>query len=124
MTSRAIPAITLCLMLGLPASLVLAHTTVASTSPQSGSVLDQSPPLIEIKFRDAASLTSVVVLEAGKPDRRLQFTPIGSATSFKIQDPGLGSGRNEIQWKALSMDGHVISGSLILMIKTRAAKTN
>lgn len=124
MTSRAIPTIALCLMLGLPVAPVLGHTTVASTSPESDSVLDQSPPLIEIEFRDAASLTSVVVLEAGKPDRKLEFTPIGRATSFKIQDPRLGPGRNEIQWKALSMDGHVISGSLILVIKPEAARKN
>lgn len=110
------------LMLGLPATLSLAHTTVAGTSPKSGSVLEQSPPVIEIQFREEARLTSVVVIEAGKPERRLEFTPKSSATNFKVHNPDLKSGRSEFQWKALSDDGHVIDGSLILVIKPTAPK--
>lgn len=112
------------LMLALPATLSLAHTTVVSTSPQSGSVLEQSPSVIEIQFREKARLTSVVVVEAGKPERRVEFTPKGSAISFKLQNPNLKFGRSEFQWKALSHDGHVINGSLVIEIKPTAKKTD
>lgn len=112
------------LILVLSAAASLAHTTVTSTSPKSGSVLEQSPPLIEIQFRDAARLTSVVVTQVGKPERRLEFSPKGSATSFKVSNPALEIGRNEIQWKALSHDGHVISGTLILTIKPTTKPAN
>jgi methionine-rich copper-binding protein CopC len=124
MSSHFMKSIAASLMLGLFAALALAHTTVISTSPKSGSVLDQSPAVIEINFREAARLTSVVVLEAGKPERQLEFTPGGSAVSFKLQDPQLAPGRNEIQWKALSHDGHAINGSLILTIKPAVPATH
>ncbi len=107
------------LMLVLSASLFtavsLAHTT-ATTSPKSGTVLTQSPPTIEIKFEHEASLTSVVVLE-GKSERKLEFAPKGSAKAFTVSNANLLPGRNQVQWKALSKDGHVVSGSLILVIE-------
>jgi methionine-rich copper-binding protein CopC len=104
----------------LPATAALAHTTVASTSPKNGAVLAASPPVIEISFKAAANLTSVVVVAPGQPERKLEFTPKGSATSFKLPNPALVAGRNEIQWKALSKDGHVINGSLVLVIDAGA----
>ena len=110
---------TLLLQFALPAS---AHTAVTGTKPKSGSVLEQSPPVIEMTFEHAVHLTSVVLLEAGKAERKLAFTPIGGATSFKLPDPSLGPGRNEIRWKALSSDGHVVTGSLILVIKPASSK--
>jgi copper resistance protein C len=100
----------------------LAHTTVTGTKPKSGSVLEGSPPVVEINFKHAVHLTSVVVLEAGKAERKLAFTPSGAATSFRLPAPNLGRGRSEIRWKALSSDGHVISGSLILVIKPATTK--
>lgn len=96
--------------------IVLAHTSVSSTTPKSGSELQQSPPAIEITFRGEARLTSVVVIGADKSERKLDFTPKASAATFKVPNPELEAGRNEIQWKALSKDGHVVSGSLVLTI--------
>ena len=101
-----------------------AHTSVASTNPKSGSVLEASPPVIEIQFHEETRLTSAVVVEPGKAPRKLAYTPTGAATVFKIADAALGPGRSEIQWKALSKDGHVVSGSLVLVIKPSATKPN
>lgn len=123
MAYRSVRQIAASLLLGLLATQVIAHTTVIGTSPKVGS-LEQSPPFIEISFRDPVRLTSVVAVEAGKPGRKLEFTPAESAAKFKVIDPKLGPGRAEIQWKALSKDGHVISGSLIFVIGPATAKTN
>jgi copper resistance protein C len=112
------------LMLALPTAASFAHTSVASTNPKSGSVLEASPAVIEIQFHEEARLTSVVVIEPGKAARKLAYTPTAAATLFKIPDAALGPGRSEIQWKALSKDGHVVSGSLVLVIKPSTAKTN
>lgn len=101
----------------LAAGAGLAHTTAIRTTPASGSVLGQSPPKIEIQFRDHARLTSVVVVQAGKPDRQLDFSPKDLATTFTVSNPALQPGRNDIKWTALSMDGHVVDGTLVLTIK-------
>jgi len=112
------------LILVLPATASLAHTAVATISPKSGSVLAQSPPVIEITFQHEARLTSVIVVQAGKPERKLEFLPKGSATVFKVSNPNLPIGRNDIQWKALSKDGHAVNGSLVLTIEPAASKAN
>jgi copper resistance protein C len=111
------------LALTVSTSLVLAHTA-ATTSPKTGAVLTQSPPAIEIKFEHEASLTSVVVIEAGKPERKLEFTPKGSAKAFTVSNANLSVGHNEVQWKALSKDGHVMSGTIVITIAPATQKTN
>ncbi len=102
---------------------VLAHTKMTGTSPESGATLESSPAVIEIRFEHAVNLTSVMVVELGKPERTLSFAPTGSATSFKVTNPSLNAGRSEILWKALSSDGHVNSGTLVFIVKAAAAKT-
>jgi methionine-rich copper-binding protein CopC len=109
-------------LLILTANLSIAHTA-ATTTPKSGTELTQSPPTIEIKFEHEASLTSVVVVEAGKPERKLEFAPKGSGKVFTVSNANLAAGRSEIQWKALSKDGHVVSGTIVLVINP-AQKSN
>jgi methionine-rich copper-binding protein CopC len=100
---------------------VWAHTTLTGSTPKDGSTLDQSPPAIEISFRDAVRLTSAVVIGADKQERRLEFVAGDKPNSFKLQQPKLGPGRNEVQWKALSKDGHVVAGSLVFTVKPALA---
>lgn len=89
-----------------------AHTTLESSTPPSGAKLDQSPPVIEMKFHHPLNLTSVVVVDASKAERKLEFTPHAAAAEFQLPKPQLAAGHNEIKWKGLSNDGHVVTGSL------------
>jgi methionine-rich copper-binding protein CopC len=41
-----------------------------------------------------------------------------------VHDPKLSNGRNEVKWKALSKDGHAISGSIIIVVKPGAVPTS
>lgn len=124
MTTRAAKQIVASLVFGLLVTQAIAHTAAIATSPKSGSILKQSPPSIEISFHDPVRLTSIVAVQAGKPERKLEFTPTDSAAKFTVTDPKLGSGRIDIQWKALSKDGHVITGSFLFTIEPAATKTN
>jgi methionine-rich copper-binding protein CopC len=120
--NRILKSAALGLALVLTAAPALAHSTVKSTVPASGTVLLSSPQEVVINFNEAARLTSVVLVEAGMPERKLPFTPpSGSANTFTMSTPNLGSGRNEIKWKALSKDGHPISGSIIIVIRSGPA---
>src|SRR5262245_40589393 len=102
-------------------AVALAHTSAASTTPKTGSVLERSPATIEITFKEAARLTSVVVQQAGKPDRKLTFEPNVAASTFKIDNPKLDAGKSEVRWIALSKDGHVVQGVIVLTVKASAA---
>ena len=120
--ARTCAALLLVLAMTQPTFEAAAHTTLQSSSPPSGAKLEQSPPLIEMKFHHPLNLTSVVVVDAGKAERKLEFTPHASATAFKVTNPQLGPGKNEVTWKGLSKDGHVVSGSLVFEIAPRNAK--
>ena len=98
-----------------------AHTTVESANPPNGAILEQSPPTIELKFKHAVQMTSIVVLEADKSERKLTFAPAAGTTLVTIDKPALHNGRNEIRWKALSKDGHVITGTLVYELKPAIA---
>ncbi len=98
-----------------------AHTGVKSAKPPNEAVLDSSPPAIEIAFEHAVQMTSVVVTEADKSERKLAFAPTTGAALITIDKPGLHAGRNEIRWKALSRDGHVIDGTLVYVVKAANA---
>ena len=98
----------------------LAHSTVKRTVPASGSVLPSSPSEVLIEFNEPARMTGMVVVAAEQSERKLAFDPTGEATSFVAKEPRLGTGRNEVKWKALSKDGHPISGTIIVVIKPGA----
>jgi copper resistance protein C len=105
------------LLLTLQLTSAVAHTTLEASSPKNGAELTESPQVIELNFREAASLTAVMVRPEGKAERKLDFFPKGAAKSFKLTNPLLEPGRNTVHWKALSTDGHVISGTLTFVVK-------
>lgn len=106
------PLLALLMMTGQAA----AHTTLQSTSPVSGAVLTQSPEQVTMTFGEPTRLTSVALVTTSS-ERRLSFTPSGSATTFTIAAPALVVGRNELRWRALSRDGHPVEGSIILVVR-------
>jgi copper resistance protein C len=105
------------LFLAVLTSTAHAHSTVKSTTPKSGAVLTASPPEVVIELNEAARLTSLIVVEPDGSERKLTFEPAGRSTRFTAPSPALPSGRSELQWKALSKDGHPISGKIIVVIK-------
>jgi methionine-rich copper-binding protein CopC len=105
-----------------PAYEAAAHTTLESSSPANNATLEQSPPVIEMKFHHPINLTSVVVVDAAKAERKLDFSPHASAAEFKVENPQLAAGHNEIKWKGMSQDGHVVSGSLTYQVGAKGPK--
>ena len=110
-------------LLSMLTSLATAHTTIKSTVPADEAVLRQSPAVIEVAFEHIAQLTSVTVVVAGQEPRKLGFAPLGNAFNFTLANPQLAPGRNEVHWKALSSDGHVIGGTLVFTVDPSAAES-
>src|SRR5262245_61638485 len=119
MSATRLAATALALLLSISGA--SAHTTLAGSTPKADSTLETSPPVIEIVFHDAAKMTSIVVVGEDKKERRLEFAAGEKPNSFKVAQPKLANGRNEVQWKALSKDGHAIHGSLVFTIKPAPA---
>jgi copper resistance protein C len=120
--SRTCAGLLLMLAVTAPTFDAAAHTMLASSTPPSGATLEQSPPSIEMKFHHPLNLTAVVVVDASKTERKLEFAPHAAATAFQLPNPQLVPGHNEIKWKGLSKDGHVVTGSLTYEIASKQAK--
>ena len=100
------------------ASVAAAHTAAVGSTPKSGSILEASPPSIEITFKAPVRVTAVVVQQDGKPERKLASTPQTAATTIKIDNPQLEVGLSHVHWTALSQDGHVVKGVIDLTVKS------
>jgi copper resistance protein C len=112
----------LAILLYLPLA-ALAHTTLSSSSPKDGAELQESPPAIEIQFKDAAKLTAVTVTtDSDKNARRLESAAGEKPNTFIVAKPMLAAGINEVKWTALSKDGHVMSGKLRFIVKSASKK--
>ena len=107
------------LLLAITGSTALAHTTLQSSTPASGSVLTASPPVLTLTFADPLRMTAITLVTASG-ERNLTFRPGGSACTFTVQRPRLEPGRNEVRWRALSQDGHVMEGSIIIVLRPPA----
>ena len=119
--ARSCAAFLLTLAALAPTFEAAAHTTLESSTPPTGAKIEQSPPVIEMKFHHPVNLTSVVVVDASKAERKLEFTPHAAATAFQLPTPQLAAGHNEIKWKGLSQDGHVVTGSLTYEVGSKEA---
>jgi len=112
------------LLLGLVSLLMvnslsaLAHSTMKASSPASGSILEQAPNELVLTFNEPTRLTSLTIVSA-TGESQLQFMPSGSAEAFTSERPPLAAGRNEVSWRALSRDGHVVEGAIILVVRPR-----
>jgi copper resistance protein C len=121
-TTRICTVLFLLLVMMAPTFEAAAHTTVATSTPPNGATLEQSPPVIELRFHGPINLTSVVVIDSAKAERKIEFTPHASATVFQLPNPQLAPGKNEVKWKGLSKDGHVVEGSLAFEVKPKEPK--
>jgi len=96
-----------------------AHSTLKTSSPVSGAILEMSPTELTLTFNEPTRLTSIEsVSPAG--ERPHDFSPKGSAVVFNVVRPDFSVGRNEVHWRALSRDGHVVEGTIIIVIRTKA----
>jgi methionine-rich copper-binding protein CopC len=95
-----------------------AHTPLTGSVPESGTILNASPPAISLTFAGPVRLTKLSDLN-GTKERRLSFSPTSKSETFTAQSPNLPAGRNELRWKALSEDGHVMEGTILVIIRPK-----
>ncbi|HTU09740.1 MAG TPA: copper resistance CopC family protein [Allosphingosinicella sp.] len=115
--TRFVKAMLAALLLTLPA-MAMAHTALRSSSPASGSVLTRSPSALTLTFIEPTRLTSLnLVSSAG--ERALPFSAAGPLT-YTAPQPRFAPGRNEVRWRALSRDGHVVEGRIIIVLRAPA----
>ncbi len=100
-----------------------AHTALVDTKPQNGEVLNTAPELITLDFGKPLLLTvatiETVSSDGGNNKRALTLPSQRKNERFELDPPKLNNGRYKIEWKGLSDDGHVMSGSFSFIIDSQ-----
>ncbi|SDL16933.1 copper transport protein [Nocardioides sp. YR527] len=96
-----------------------AHATLIGTDPEEGAVLDQAPETITFTFDEAVSLppAGVTVYDAKGQEVTSEATASGTEMQVALAEASsLGDGTYVVAWRAVSADGHPISGSLTFAV--------
>ena len=95
-------------------AVVFSHAELLSAQPQPGSTVNNPVGLIELVFAEPVSDASEITLfgENFRPitDIETQYNPSDPAT-LRAMVPDLEPGSYTVQYTAVSVDGHTISGS-------------
>lgn len=91
-----------------------AHSSVSSTVPTNGEVLDGFPATIDIGFAEPARLMKVEMMHtAGDVSKtiRMAIPTREPVNDISLTPDHSGAGDYQVNWRALSEDGHVITGT-------------
>ena len=114
---RAVRHLVTCLVLLLATvSTASAHATLVSSTPAAGSIIGQSPTVIQLVFTEqmAEGMGSIELIGAGGQVIRL-VTVIDPRNAYALlaRPPELPSGYFRVVWKTVSADGHAVTGSFV-----------
>ena len=102
----------------LAASPALPHSSVETTVPENGAVLEQAPAQVVLTFADGLRLTKVLMSHNDGPEVELDpGSQTGFATRFELAIEDLDSGRYRIEWRGLSVDGHVMKKTVAFRVR-------
>ena len=110
-------------VLVLLAAPAFAHTQVESTTPSSGAVLDQSPPVARVRFDEAVQVRSDGVQLHDARGRRVDgggVRRLDGGRTLELPLPELPDGGYVLTWRVVSDDGHPVSGGVTWRIGARA----
>ncbi|MFJ9391895.1 copper resistance CopC/CopD family protein [Nocardioides sp. NPDC101246] len=96
-----------------------AHATLIGTDPEEGAVLEQAPETITFTFDEAVTLppAGVTVYDAKGQEVTSEATASGTEMQVALAEASsLGDGTYVVAWRAVSADGHPISGSLTFAV--------
>lgn len=87
-----------------------AHSQLKSSVPASGAVLDEAPAEAVVVFDEEARVTSLRLFDADGGPIALAADPVKSPGTAGVALPPLADGLYELEWRAISVDGHPIRG--------------
>jgi copper transport protein len=111
----------LVLALAFPAA-ASAHATLERTVPQYGMRVDSSPKVVQLRFDQSVDALPNAIRVYSAHGRLLSGQTVTSADKRTISTPvkRLKRGGYTVRWRAVSADGHVVSGVFTFGMRTAA----
>ena len=109
------------LALALPAA-ASAHATLVKTAPAYGKRVERSPALVRLYFDQSVDVLPNAIRVYDVRGRLLSGKTLASADKRTIDAPvsRLPRGGYTVRWRAVSADGHVVSGVFTFGVRMRA----
>lgn len=108
------------LILSVSAAAAHAHTQLSSSTPADGTVLDAAPTEIVLHFPEPVRLTSLSIESDASGKQDLGPLPSSASAKFAVASPSLPDGSYVVNWRALSADTHVMTGTLGFKVQSAA----
>ncbi|HTQ36913.1 MAG TPA: copper resistance CopC family protein [Steroidobacteraceae bacterium] len=93
----------------------IAHTHLERSMPADKSHV-QAPTAIELHFSEAARLTSLTLQKGKGAAVAIKPLPAKMIADFSLPVTALAAGDYVVNWRAVSDDGHVVSGKFTFTV--------
>lgn len=104
-----------CLALSLNAAPAIAHAIIVRTSPPQGGVAEGAIARVDVWYdagiRDAFAALAVVSASGERVDKRDAAIDSADPAHVSVGVNPLSSGKYTVRYRALSADGHLVSGA-------------
>lgn len=105
-------SIAMLILFAAAAELAYAHAELESSIPTDKAMLSAPLKEVVLDFSEAVNLTALSIERNGEAKKDLGPLPTDAAQHFAVAAPSLSAGQYMINWRALSDDAHVVSGTL------------
>ena len=92
--------------------LALAHAKLELTIPAADSSIAAMPAQVMLHFSEAVKITAMTIEKEGGTDKVELKAPAAASSMVQAQAPKLAAGKYLLNWRGLSDDGHVMSGTV------------
>lgn len=100
------------------ASAAFAHSKVNTTIPENEAVLQQAPSSIDMTFGSKIRLTKVMLQIEGQDPIDIELDSYkGFENSFSFTNTSQSNGQYQVEWRGLSIDGHVMQGEFSFKVE-------
>jgi copper transport protein len=93
-----------------------AHAVLVESVPGDGAVLDRPPDRVKLRFNEPVRLTSLRLVDEDGQMTALVQGPQSTPDQVQAPIPSLSPGSYVVSWRALSMDGHPVGGSVFFTV--------
>lgn len=87
-----------------------AHAVLTASEPMDGAVLGSAPAQLNLSFNEAVTPLSAALLRPDGSAVDLQLPTMGGSSVIFSFPQNLGNGSHAVSWRAVSDDGHPVSG--------------
>ena len=90
------------------------HGVLIESFPSHGAILQESPPIISLRFNAALepSITRVILVDLKKQSQALRVTDASTLEQVVVTVPPLNPGVYNVNYQVLAADGHVTDGAI------------